>query len=439
MGQPLSGVGNNTEVTELQNKRKTQQGQTSKPSVDRPIFQKPAERKGMLERWADMITSIEKSILPDLDNSILEERKGNIDTSEKWANGLAGVVQIFTGMLKHPVATMASVAGFAALMSFAGPLAPLLVAGGFTLGTFKVLKAINDADNATTDKAQREAYRSLGAGLFTAITSMFGAKAAVKTAKANGVEVSIDPDKAGMIRNLGECFYLSAGGSKNGTSIYSALSHSWNMKLNQFRSEKQSSKYADDLKAKVDTKKAAKATAQDEHNLAEQMLHEMECKKAAAMGEVQIANTDLETAALQRQQLQAQIDSYNATLNMQRNVQARGYGKITVAPADEMALEGQMIDTAETIAGCQARLDKLTPEILGNRLVKAQNDLANIERDLGAAKSLFDEAQAGLESAASALTSAEAAQKAAQNAPSFIKEFFTSGITNASRLSALGQ
>lgn len=117
---------------------------------------------------------------------------GKISGKKKFKNFLKGVGKFFTGMvcdengkfsLKRTLTTIAVAAGATALcVATGGAATPFLVAAGGAIGAFQTGKGIYKAATAKTDAEAELAWQSIGSGTTAVVTSIAGAKGAMKAA-----------------------------------------------------------------------------------------------------------------------------------------------------------------------------------------------------------------------------------------------------------------
>lgn len=117
---------------------------------------------------------------------------GKISGKKKFKNFMKGVGKFFTGMvcdengkfsLKRTLTTVAVAAGATVLcVATGGAAAPFLVAAGATIGAVQTGKGIYKAATAKTDADAELAWQSIGSGTTAVVTSIAGAKGAMKAA-----------------------------------------------------------------------------------------------------------------------------------------------------------------------------------------------------------------------------------------------------------------
>ena len=117
---------------------------------------------------------------------------GKISGKKKFKNFMKGVGKFFTGMvcdengkfsLKRTLTTIAVAAGATALcVATGGAATPFLVAAGGAIGAFQTGKGIYKAATAKTDADAELAWQSIGSGTTAVVTSIAGAKGAMKAA-----------------------------------------------------------------------------------------------------------------------------------------------------------------------------------------------------------------------------------------------------------------
>lgn len=145
---------------------------------------------------------------------------GKISGRKKVKNFFKGIGNFFKGMvcdengkfsLKRTLTTVAVAAGAVALtVATGGAATPFLVAAGATMGGIQVVKGGIKAANAKTDAEAEQAWQSIGSGTAAVITSVAGAKGALKAAgkpipKGNAVTSSLRATK--------DCFHIAYKGS----------------------------------------------------------------------------------------------------------------------------------------------------------------------------------------------------------------------------------
>ena len=393
--------------------------------------------RSLLTKWRKFVTELENNIFafaPDKNKKGQRESHGNISAGEKVLHTLKGIGKIFTTMLKNPVETGLAIVAFAAISSFAAPLAPLLIAGGFTIGTIGALANLQKAENAKTDYEARKAYQNFGANLFTAVTSLFGARAAVKSAKASGVGVSIDPEKAGTLRNLAECYKLSFGSSTNGTSIYKAVGHTWAMKMNKLRKDQVDSDYTKELKGKkatAESELAAKKKLLDNDDPtaygAKQKLEHAKAEVRQREIDANALETEAANAEFKIKQLQDDLANLEGTYQRARAGYTRGSQHVSGysdgAKAGEAVYDLGKIRA--DINNTQRAMDRYTNGTFTAEYDAAQVNLEQARTKLAAAESAFKKLEGEVAEATTALNKSKDAITAAEDVPSFFGSLLT--------------
>lgn len=119
-----------------------------------------------------------------------------------FGKGLAGIVKT---AIKHPIATVATIAaGAAVTVATGGAALPVMVAAGATMGGVQIGYGAYKAATAETDAEAKQAFETIGNGTFALATSALGAKTALRAASNAGVSgVSTDGN---VLESLTGCF-----------------------------------------------------------------------------------------------------------------------------------------------------------------------------------------------------------------------------------------
>lgn len=113
---------------------------------------------------------------------------GKISTKEKLSSFGKGLIGIVKGVIKHPIATLATVAaGTAITVATGGAALPFMVAAGVTLGVGTVGLGAYKACTADTDAEAKQAWETMGNGTFATLASVAGAKGSLKAGAKAGV------------------------------------------------------------------------------------------------------------------------------------------------------------------------------------------------------------------------------------------------------------
>ena len=107
------------------------------------------------------------------------------ETLEHLGKGFAGLVK---GALNHPIATgVAIAAGVGATIATGGAILPVLAAAGGTIGAGMIGVGAYNAATAETDAEAKQAWETIGTGVFTVGASAVSAKPALDAASKAGV------------------------------------------------------------------------------------------------------------------------------------------------------------------------------------------------------------------------------------------------------------
>lgn len=152
---------------------------------------------------------------------------GKISFGKKCKNFFKGVGNFFKGMvcdengkfsLKRTLTTLGVAAGAVVLsVATGGAATPFLIAGGAAMATYQTGKGIYKACTAKTDREAEQAWQEIGTGTTALVTTVAGAKGALKSA---GVDVSAAKYSGikGSLRATGECFKIAGKGAWNAKS-----------------------------------------------------------------------------------------------------------------------------------------------------------------------------------------------------------------------------
>ena len=146
---------------------------------------------------------------------------GKISWKSKIKNFGKGIGNFFKGMVcdengkfswKRTLTTVGVAAGAVALtVATGGAATPFLIAAGATMGAVQVGKGAYKAATAKTDAEAERAWQDIGCGTTAVVTSIAGAKGALKSA---GVATPKGNIITSNLRATGECFKIAAKGSR---------------------------------------------------------------------------------------------------------------------------------------------------------------------------------------------------------------------------------
>ena len=146
--------------------------------------------------FTDWINDEDKICEDENNDGILDWK----EIAESFGKGLCGVVKT---AVKHPIATGLTVAGGIALtVATGGAAAPVLCAAGATIGAGTIAYGGYKAATAETDAEAKQAWETIGNGVFGLAASGLSAKSALDSAAKAGIVV----DKADDINALQACF-----------------------------------------------------------------------------------------------------------------------------------------------------------------------------------------------------------------------------------------
>ncbi|MGM9994059.1 MAG: hypothetical protein ACI37R_04960 [Candidatus Avigastranaerophilus sp.] len=121
-----------------------------------------------------------------------------------FGKGLAGIVKT---AVKHPIATVATVAAGVGLTVLTGGAAlPVMAAVGTAIGTGTIVYGGYKAATAETDGEAKQAFETIGNGTFALATSALGAKSSLNAASKAGVSAAQNADDMNIVSATAQTF-----------------------------------------------------------------------------------------------------------------------------------------------------------------------------------------------------------------------------------------
>lgn len=155
------------------------------------------EEKSEFKKWLDDEDKVCSDGLND----------GKISTEEKATSFVKGLFGIVKSAINHPVATLLTVgAGAALTVATGGAALPFLVAGGVAIGAGQIGYGAYKAATTDSDAEAKQAYETMGNGVFSLASSVLGAKGALKSASSAGVTSAQGAENLNALQATAQCF-----------------------------------------------------------------------------------------------------------------------------------------------------------------------------------------------------------------------------------------